>query len=214
MPPSVERARAEQAPTADAALAASPSGGASPSGVAGPAWRDLPTMAARSPNVPIVRQWQFWGVVALVVFVVVGGLILEQGKTAVATAGSSPTTPATTRSPVVSTTTSSAPTTTTTVAIPPAPQPSAEIAANALISSWAEGNRPVALSVATTQAVDVLFAVSYPGGLATDRGCSVAAIVVCTYGPPGGASPNDPIYSLRVEQAPGGWYVDSAQILG
>jgi hypothetical protein len=167
-----------------------------------------------------VRQWRFWAIVALAVFVVVGGLILELGKTTASTAGSTPVSrqrpdstarSTTTTSPTTTTTTP----TTTTVAIPSAPQATAETAANALISGWSAGNRPAALSVATTTAVDTLFAVPFPPGLATDRGCSTSNPVVCTYGPPGGGPPNDPIYSLKVEQEPsGGWYVASVQILG
>ena len=111
-------------------------------------------------------------------------------------------------------TTTTLPPTTTTTAVPVAPQPNAQEAASALISGWATGNRPVAMSVATAQAVATLFAVPYPGGLAVDRGCSAGtAPIVCTYGPPGGASPNDSIYSLSLLQASGGgWYVDSVQI--
>jgi len=36
--------------------------------------------------------------------------------------------------------------------------------------------------------------------------------IVCTYGPPGGAAPTDPIYEIYVTQAPGGWYVSSAKV--
>jgi hypothetical protein len=35
---------------------------------------------------------------------------------------------------------------------------------------------------------------------------------VCTYGPPGGASPTDPIYQIKVSQVQGGWYVSSVVI--
>jgi len=112
------------------------------------------------------------------------------------------------------TTTSSAPrTTTTTVALPTALKPGAEAAATALVSSWATGNRAAALTVATPAAVTTLFAVPYSSGLAIDRGCSTSFIpIVCTFGPPGGASPNDPIYEIDVSQAAGGWYVSSVKI--
>jgi len=111
-----------------------------------------------------------------------------------------------------STTTTAVPKTTSTVAIPTALQPNADTAANALVSSWSTGNRAAALSVATPAAVDALFAVPYPSGQAQDRGCSTAFLpIVCTFGPPGGANPNDPIYEIYVLQAPGGWYVSSVR---
>jgi hypothetical protein len=111
------------------------------------------------------------------------------------------------------TTTSSVARTTTTVALPKALQPGAEAAATALISSWATQNRTEALSVATQAAVTTLFAVPYADGLAEDRGCSSSFTpIVCTFGPPGGASPNDPIYQVYVSQAPGGWYVSSVKL--
>lgn len=115
-------------------------------------------------------------------------------------------------------TTTTAPTTTippsTTVGVPPAPQPTADGAANALISSWASGNQPRALSVATPGAVATLFANPYHSGSAVDRGCNGAAgSVTCAFGPPGGASPTDPLYSLTVTQAPtGGWYVSEVAV--
>ena len=111
------------------------------------------------------------------------------------------------------TTTSSATRTTTTVALPTALQPGAESAATALVSNWATGNRAAALTVATPAAVSTLFAVPYASGLALDRGCSTSFTpIVCTFGPPGGASPNDPIYQISVSQAVGGWYVSSVKI--
>ena len=114
-----------------------------------------------------------------------------------------------------------APTTTTTVpvpttavpVIPPAPQPSPEAAANALVGYWASGNRTTALRVATPQAVATLFAVPYPSGLAINRGCTSAfPPIICTFGAPGGGPTNAPIYQLFESQAPGGWYVSSVQI--
>jgi hypothetical protein len=111
------------------------------------------------------------------------------------------------------TTTNSVPRTTTTVALPSAPKPGAEAAATALISSWATQNRAAALTVATQAAVTTLFAAQYGSGLAEDRGCSTSFVpIVCTFGPPGGASPADPIYQLYVSQAPGGWYVSSVKL--
>ena len=111
------------------------------------------------------------------------------------------------------TTTSSAFRTTTTVALPSTLKPGAEAAATTLISSWSTQNRAAALAVATQAAVTTLFAVPYANGLAQDRGCSTSFTpIVCTFGPPGGASPNDPIYQVYVSQAPGGWYVSSVKL--
>jgi hypothetical protein len=109
------------------------------------------------------------------------------------------------------TTTTSAPATTTTTALlPTALKPGAEDAATALVSNWAAGNRAAALTVATPAAVTALFATPYTSGLAIDRGCSTSfSPIVCTFGPPGGASPTDPIFEIDVTQAPGGWYVSS-----
>src|SRR5271156_4635473 len=104
--------------------------------------------------------------------------------------------------------TTTAPTTTTTVPTPTAPQPSADQATNDLVSDWASGNMAAALTVATPSAVSSLFAIPYPGsGLAIDRGCATTfAPVTCTYGPPGGANPNDAIYSFTLQSAANGWY--------
>jgi hypothetical protein len=111
------------------------------------------------------------------------------------------------------TTTTSAPaTTTTTTPLPTALKPGAEDAATALVSNWAAGNRVAALTVATPAAVTALFTTPYTSGLAIDRGCSTSfSPIVCTFGPPGGASPTDPIYEIDVTQAPGGWYVSSVR---
>jgi hypothetical protein len=99
---------------------------------------------------------------------------------------------------------------------PAAPQASADAAAAVLVDAWGAADRATAASVAAPEAVTALFAVPYPGsGLAIDRGCSTTAPpVVCTYGPPGGASPSDAIYQLTVSEAPAGWYVSSVQVLG
>ncbi len=91
--------------------------------------------------------------------------------------------------------------------------PSAASSAAMLVSSWADGDRTAALAVATPSAVATIFAVPYPRGLAIDRGCSVAfSPIVCTYGPPGGASPNDAIFEIDVTQASGGWYVSAVKV--
>ncbi len=112
-----------------------------------------------------------------------------------------------------STTSSSATrTTTTTFAVPTALQTAPEAAATALVSSWSTGNKAAALTVATPAAVTALFAAPYTRGLAIDRGCSTTFMPIeCTFGPPGGASPTDPIYVVMVSQADGGWYVSSVR---
>ncbi len=115
--------------------------------------------------------------------------------------------------PAPSTTTTAPVPTTAAPVIPPAPQASPEAAANALVGYWASGNRTTALRVATPQAVDTLFAVRYPSGLAINRGCTSAfPPIICTFGAPGGGPVNAPIYQLLESQAPGGWYVSSVEI--
>ncbi|MBO0748167.1 MAG: hypothetical protein J2O47_07445, partial [Acidimicrobiaceae bacterium] len=88
----------------------------------------------------------------------------------------------------------------------------AEQAADALVSGWAAGNRPAALSVAVPAAVNTLFAVPYPSGNAVFRGCSSAfPPLVCSYGPP--ALGNGSLFEIYVSQAPaGGWYVSSVVV--
>lgn len=104
-------------------------------------------------------------------------------------------------------------TTTTEAALPTALQPSAEGAAAALVSSWSTGNRLAALSVATRAAATTLFATPYRSGSAIDRGCTTSFTpIVCTFGPPGGASPTDPIFQILVSHSSGGWYVSSVRI--
>jgi hypothetical protein len=126
------------------------------------------------------------------------------GSAAPSTAGAAPITPApTARSG-----------STTTTFIPTAPQDSASDASIQLVYAWSSGNRALADAVASPAAVSALFAVPYPGqGLALSRGCSVAfPPLVCTYGPPGGASPEDSIYQLYVSQTSKGWYVSSVSV--
>ena len=125
-----------------------------------------------------------------------------------------PSSDTTTPSPSTSTTVraASAGGTKPTVVLPPALKPTAPAAAAAFISSWAAGNQTQASSVATSSAVATLFAGRYSPGLVIDRGCSVAFTpIVCTYGPPGGAAPTDPIYEIDVVPALGGWYVSSVR---
>lgn len=126
--------------------------------------------------------------------------------------------PAATSTTVAATTTTAPPTTvgptTTTVYVPSAPQPSAYNAAADLVADWASGNRAAAAAVATPAAVATLFAAAYPGpALALDRGCGDVPLV-CTYGPNGGANPNDAIYQLYASEGPGGWYITSVLIEG
>jgi hypothetical protein len=103
--------------------------------------------------------------------------------------------------------------TTTTLVLPTMLSPSAEAAATALVSSWSTNNRSAALTVATPTAVGTLFGVPYASGLAIARGCSSSFLpIVCVYGPPGGASPTDPLYKIKVSQVSGGWYVSSVDI--
>ena len=110
------------------------------------------------------------------------------------------------------TTSSTSRTAPTVAAVPTALQSTPDAAANALVSSWGTGNRAAALTVATPPAVSTLFAMPYSSGMAEDRGCSSSFMpIVCTFGPPGGASPTDPIYEISVSQAPGGWYVSSVK---
>ena len=67
--------------------------------------------------------------------------------------------------------------------------------------------------MATPESVATLFAVPYSSGMAEDRGCSTAfSPIVCTFGPPGGASPSDHIYEVFVSQASGGWYVSGVKV--
>jgi hypothetical protein len=102
---------------------------------------------------------------------------------------------------------------TTTTGVPTTLSPSADAAATALVSSWSTNNRSAALKEATATSVTTLFSVPYAGGLAIARGCSTSlSPIVCTFGPPGGASPTDPIYEITVSQASGGWYVSSVKI--
>ncbi len=84
-----------------------------------------------------------------------------------------------------------------------------------MVSAWATGNQAQALTVATPPAVATLWAAHYQSGMAIDRGCNVSSPATCSFGPPGGASPSDPLYSITVSQAPsGGWYVTSVAIEG
>ncbi len=110
-------------------------------------------------------------------------------------------------------TTTLAHTSTTSGALPTTLSPNAEAAAKALVSSWSTNNRSAGLAEATPTAVATLFGTPYASGLAIDRGCSTSfSPIVCTFGPPGGASPTDPIYEIMVSRVMGGWYVSSVRI--
>jgi hypothetical protein len=138
-------------------------------------------------------------------------VIVLAGLIVVSVAGCGTSGPQTT----ATTTASTAPTTTTTTTtiIPTAPATTPDQAASSLVADWASANKVGALTVGTAQAVDTLFAVPYRSGLAIDRGCSTAfPPIVCTYGPPGGAPPSDPIYQIYVSQTAKGWYVSSVRI--
>jgi hypothetical protein len=81
------------------------------------------------------------------------------------------------------------------------------------VTNWAAANKTLALTMASPQAVNTLFAVAYPTGAAISRGCSSAfPPIVCTYGPPGGAPSTDALFELYMSQSPGGWYVSSVVI--
>jgi hypothetical protein len=97
-----------------------------------------------------------------------------------------------------------------------APQATPDAAAARLVGAWASGDRVTAATVATPAAAAALFAVPYPGpGLAISRGCtSEFQPIVCTYGPPGGASPTDQVFEISVTEGRRGWYVSSVRALG
>ncbi len=96
----------------------------------------------------------------------------------------------------------------TTAAFPPAPQPSPEAAARAVIAAWQAGDRAAADQVATVSAADALFAI--PPVPASGRGCNQ-----------GGTDPTYCVYrtdagelQLRIGRAgDAGWVVTGA-ILG
>jgi hypothetical protein len=156
----------------------------------------------------------FWAPVALLTLVV-AGYAVNAGTGSPGKAVPGTTTPINEPRPTT-TTGPTVPTTTAPPALPPALQPSPDSAAQAFVGRWAVGDRGGAATVATPSAVTALFAAPYPGGgNAQDRGCATSpSPVVCTFGPYGGANPNLPIYSITVVQAPGGWYVSSAQVEG
>ena len=125
-----------------------------------------PRVPPSSPEGSFFGSRSVWVILGLVAVAGVGLLLLPGAARSPAPSATSST------SSVPPATTTTGPPTTTTQAVPVAPQPTPEAAARALVESgWARGNRPVALSVATVNAVDTLFAVPYPPGLAVNRGC-------------------------------------------
>jgi len=97
-------------------------------------------------------------------------------------------------------------TTSTTLRTPTSPQPTPDAAASRLVSAWASGNRDAAAAVASPQAVDALFAQTYPAGYLQARGCTTGANpATCTYR----NTKTDGIYEIAVTSGPSGWYVSS-----
>jgi hypothetical protein len=122
-----------------------------------------------------------------------------------------PTTEATTTVPP----TTVPPATTTTTGLPPDPQSSPETVSALLIHAWEKGDRAMAAEVATASAISVLFAAPYSGEALDDRGCGSPGPnpVVCSWGPPGGASPTNPLYNITVSPAGSAWYASTIQTL-
>lgn len=92
-------------------------------------------------------------------------------------------------SPATSTssTTTTVPATTTTAAPVQTPLPSGREAIDAVLAAWEAGDRAAALLVASTEAVDVLFAV--PVAPREDRGCNsgnVNTAIQCVFRLPSG----------------------------
>lgn len=144
--------------------------------------------------------------------VVAGVLALGLGACSSGHPTAAPSESTTPTAPTTAAPTTSRPAPQTTVYHPSAPQSSADAAASLLVADWSQGNRAAAANVGTPAAVSALFAVAYPGGaLALDRGCGDTP-EVCTYGPNGGANPNDAIYEIFVSQTSGGWYVTSVTV--
>lgn len=168
-----------------------------------------PTTPVCPPSPPMTRPTKYAFIAVLTAMtasaLVVGVTHLESHGTSPSAASNAPASTSTTHPATGATK--------TTVALPAALKPTPAAAAAALIASWAAGNQAQASSVAMSPAVTTLFAGRYTPGLVIDRGCSVAfSPIVCTYGPPGGAAPTDPIYEIDVVQALGGWYVTTVKI--
>jgi hypothetical protein len=171
----------------------------------GPADQALPPTLRRerAANAPRRRRWWVGVSILLVAGAVAASLALLATRHHAGPAA-----------PAASATTDGRNPTTTTTAVPPTRQGTAQAAADRLVGAWAGGDRARASAGATADAVETLFAVPYPAGQAVDRGCSTgAAPVACSFGPPGGGNPGDPIFILQVAQAAdGSWYVSAVRI--
>jgi hypothetical protein len=117
-------------------------------------------------------------------------------------------TPPTTAAPTTTTTVAA---TTTTTAVPPDPQSTPDAAAMSFIDAWENGDRTEAATVATPDAVRVLFAHGYSGEVLNDRGCGAPGPnpVVCSWGPYAAASPTNPLYNITMSPHGSAWYVRS-----
>jgi len=102
------------------------------------------------------------------------------------------------------TSTTAAPATTTTEAL--TPQPSPDAAAKGLLNAWRRGDRVGALHVATTAAVDALFAA--PAEPYSDRGCQdpSSGNSACAFGIGNGLA------QLQTGSLAGGWIVQSVTV--
>ncbi|MHB8464841.1 MAG: hypothetical protein ACYDD7_08395 [Acidimicrobiales bacterium] len=83
-----------------------------------------------------------------------------------------------------------------------APQPSPDVAANALLQAWQVGDRAVAARVASASAVATLFA--HAPQPVSDRGCQdpVGGQASCAFGVGSG------LVTVHTVMAGGGWIVD------
>lgn len=107
----------------------------------------------------------------------------------------------------------STPASTTTTAVPAGPRSSASSAAQYLINSWENNDRPAAMRVATPAAVTALFARPYAGQTVVSRDCSLQfPPPVCSFGPSGGGSGS--LYQIFVTQVGSQWYVSSVAVEG
>ncbi len=119
----------------------------------------------------------------------------------------------TTAAPAVLGSPPSTPASTTTTAVPAAPRSSASSAAENLINSWENNDRPAAMRVATPAAVTALFAKPYAGQTVVSRDCSLQfPPPVCSFGPSGGGSGS--LYQIFVTQVGSQWYVSSVAVEG
>jgi len=119
----------------------------------------------------------------------------------------------TTVAPAVLGSVPSTPASTTITAVPAGPRSSASSAAQYLINSWENNDRPAAMRVATPAAVTALFARPYAGQTVVSRDCSLQfPPPVCSFGPSGGGSGS--LYQIFVTQVGSQWYVSSVAVEG